>query len=80
MSSITSTPSARTPGHSGLHDRLMDWLLRNAFASFMHTGNLRVTTTSGETFTVGNGSGKPLAIRFASRSAQLGTLLDPDLK
>ena len=80
MSSMISTTGAGTPGHPGLHDRLMGWILRTAFASFIHTGTLRVTTVGGETFTVGDGSGKPLAIRFTSRSAQLGTLLDPDLK
>ncbi len=31
-------------------------------------------------FTVGDGSGKPLDIQFGSASAQLGVLLDPDLK
>jgi cyclopropane-fatty-acyl-phospholipid synthase len=80
---MRDTPSAtgvRTPGHPGLRDRLMGWLLRNAFGSFIRSGTLQVTTAGGETFTVGDGSGKPLAIRFASRSAQLGTLLDPDLK
>jgi cyclopropane-fatty-acyl-phospholipid synthase len=80
MSSVTSTPDAGSPGHPGLHDRLMGWLLRNALASFVLNGTLRVTTAGGETFTVGDGSGKPLAVRFASRSAQLGALLDPDLK
>jgi cyclopropane-fatty-acyl-phospholipid synthase len=58
----------------------MGWLLRSAFASFIHSGTLRVTMTGGETFTVGDGSGEPLAIRFASCAAQRGTLLDPDLK
>lgn len=80
MSSITSDPGGHALRPPAFHDRLMGWLLRNAFASFIHTGTLRVTTVGGETFTVGDGSGKPLAIRFASRSAQLGTLLDPDLK
>jgi cyclopropane-fatty-acyl-phospholipid synthase len=74
MSSVTSTPDAGSPGHPGLHDRLMGWLLRNALASFVHNGTLRVTTAGGETFTVGDGSGKPLAVRFASRSAHLGAL------
>jgi cyclopropane-fatty-acyl-phospholipid synthase len=61
-----------------------DWLiarvLQCAFVSFIHAGNLRVTTVGGHAFTVGDGSGKPLAIRFCSVSAQLGVLLDPDLK
>ena len=67
MSSITSDPGGHTLRPPAFHDRLMGWLLRNAFASFIHTGTLRVTTVGGKTFTVGDGSGKPLAIRFASR-------------
>ena len=61
-----------------------DWLtgrlLRYAFASFIHTGDRRVTTARGDEFTVGDGSGRSSAIRFTSTSAQLGILLDPDLK
>ena len=55
-------------------------LIQCAFASFIHTGNLRVTTAEGDVFTVGDGNGKPLAIRFGSAAAQLGVLLDPDLR
>jgi len=80
MSSIPSTGSARPLGHEALADRLVAWLLRHALASFFHTGTLRVTAAGGQTFTVGDGNGKPLGIRFASESAQLGTLLDSDLK
>lgn len=61
-------------------NRLVDRLLRTTLASFIRNGTLRVTTSRGNTFTMGNGTGKPLAIRFISASAQLGVLLDPDLK
>ena len=61
-------------------DWLIARLLKHAFASFIHMGNLRVTTATGDVFTVGDGSGMSLAIRFSSTSAQLGILLDPDLR
>ena len=59
---------------------LVDRFLRLALASFIHAGTLRVVTARGEEFTVGDGTGKTLAIRFASVTAELGVLLDPDLK
>jgi len=61
-------------------DWLIARLLKYASASFIHMGNLRVTTATGDVFTVGDGSGMSLAIRFYSTSAQLGILLDPDLR
>ena len=61
-------------------DWVMSELLRRAFASFVHTGQLRVTTAASDVFTVGNETGRPMAIRFGSTAAQLGALLDPDLK
>jgi cyclopropane-fatty-acyl-phospholipid synthase len=57
----------------------MDWLLRAALAHVGH-GNLRVTSARGFTYTFGDGSGMPIAVRFTSRSAQWAVLLDPDLK
>ena len=64
--------------------RVWDWLvarvLKSAVGSFVHSGTLHVATSGGEVFTVGDFSGKPLAIRFASVTAELGVLLDPDLK
>ena len=58
----------------------MDRLLRAALGKLIRTGNLRVTTVGGATFTFGDGTGSPVAIRLASRAAQLGILLDPELK
>jgi len=61
-------------------DRLIARVLESALAAFIHSGSLRVITSIGDVFTVGDGSGKPLAIRFASIAAQLGVLFDPDLR
>jgi len=61
-------------------NRLIARVLEGALGSFIHSGSLRVVTAGGDIFTVGDGSGKPLAIRFACIGAQLGVLLDPDLR
>jgi cyclopropane-fatty-acyl-phospholipid synthase len=58
----------------------MDRLLRWALERLIRAGNLRVTTAGGSTFTLGDGSGKPVAIRFASRAAERGVFIDPDLR
>ena len=57
----------------------MDWLLRFALAHVAR-GNLQVTTARGATFSFGDGTGPPIAVRFVSVSAQLAVLLNPDLK
>lgn len=61
-------------------NRLIARVLESALGSFIYSGSLRVITAGGDIFTVGDGSGKPLAIRFASVAAELGVLVDPDLK
>jgi len=58
----------------------MDRLLRLMFGRLVRTGNLRVTTAGGRTFTLGDGTGTPAAIRFTTRAAERGVLLDPALK
>ena len=58
----------------------MERLLRLALRHFIHAGNLRVTTAGGTVFTFGDRSGPPVAIRFTTRAAQCGVLLDPELK
>ncbi|MGA7975149.1 MAG: cyclopropane-fatty-acyl-phospholipid synthase family protein [Pseudolabrys sp.] len=58
----------------------MDRFLRVMLQNFVRRGTLTVTTSRGTTFTCGDGSGKPLAIRFASRATELALLLDPELK
>jgi len=57
----------------------MDWLLRLALAHVTR-GNLQVTAASGRTFSLGDGTGPPIAVHFASAQAQRSVLLDPDLK
>ena len=59
---------------------MLDRLLEIALASIVRVGSLRVTTAGGHTFTVGDGSGPPLALRLTTRAAQLGLALDPQLK
>jgi cyclopropane-fatty-acyl-phospholipid synthase len=58
----------------------MDRLLRWALESLIRAGNLRVTTAGGSTFAFGDGTGKPVAIRFTSRAAERGVLIDPELR
>jgi cyclopropane-fatty-acyl-phospholipid synthase len=58
----------------------MDRLLQIIFSSYVRTGNLQVTTAGGRTFTLGDGTGQRLAVRFTSAAAQRGFLLDPELK
>ena len=58
----------------------MDRLLRAAFAGLIRTGTLRVTSARGSTFTLGDGSGRPAAIRFTTPAAERAVLLDPSLR
>src|SRR6185312_15524136 len=47
---------------------------------FIRRGSFRVTTSRGRTFLCGDGTGKPVAVRFTTRAAEIGLLLDPELK
>jgi cyclopropane-fatty-acyl-phospholipid synthase len=58
----------------------MDRLLQSILASFFTVGTLHVTTASGHKFTVGDGTGTPVAVRFVTRIAELRIVLDPELK
>jgi cyclopropane-fatty-acyl-phospholipid synthase len=58
----------------------MERLLRASLARFVRAGNLRVTTARGTTFTLGDGTGQPAAMRFVTRRAELGLLVDPELR
>jgi cyclopropane-fatty-acyl-phospholipid synthase len=60
--------------------RPMDRLLRAAFAGLIRAGTLRVTTARGSVFTLGDGSGRPVAIRFTRPAAERAVLLDPSLR
>src|SRR4030088_1905986 len=60
--------------------RPMDRLLRAILRSSICAGTLRITTASGTTFTLGDGTGEPVAIRFRSHAAERGIILDPEMK
>ena len=57
----------------------MDRLLQLLLGHFIRRGNLRVTTSRGAVFTLGDGTGKPAAIRFVTRAAEWALLRDPEL-
>ena len=57
-------------------DRLLHFLLK----TFIRRGTFRVTTSRGTVLTFGDGTGQPVSVRFASRAAEWGILLDPELK
>ena len=58
----------------------MERLLRVALERFVQAGKLRVTTAAGSVFVLGDGTGSEVAVRFATKAAELGILLDPELK
>jgi len=58
----------------------MERLLQVLLTRFVRKGTVRLTTAGGITHTFGDGSGKPVAIRFTSAAAQRAFLLDPELK
>jgi cyclopropane-fatty-acyl-phospholipid synthase len=58
----------------------MDRLLQLLLKTFVRRGNFKLTTTRGTTFTCGDGTGTPVAVRLTSRAAEWGLLLDPELK
>jgi cyclopropane-fatty-acyl-phospholipid synthase len=58
----------------------MDRLLRLAFGRLIRVGNLRVSTAGGSTFAFGDGTGRPVAIRFTTRTAERRVLIDPELR
>ena len=58
----------------------MDRLLPHTLGRFIRKGTVQVTAASGFTFTLGDGTGTPIAVRFTSRAAQWGVLMDPELR
>jgi cyclopropane-fatty-acyl-phospholipid synthase len=58
----------------------MDWLLKLIFSNIVEVGRLKVTSASGHSYSFGDGSGRPVAIRFTSASWQFKALLDPELR
>jgi len=59
---------------------VLDRLLQKVLALTVRTGTLRVTTVAGNSFTVGDGTGAALALRFTTRAAEIGILIDPELR
>jgi cyclopropane-fatty-acyl-phospholipid synthase len=57
-------------------ERLLQFLLK----TFIRKGTFRVTTSRGTVLTFGDGTGQPVSVRFTSRAAEWGILLDPELK
>ena len=58
----------------------MDRLLRAILQRSICAGTLRVTTAHGTSFTLGDGTGKPVAIRFKTHAAERGVLRDPEMR
>lgn len=58
----------------------MDRLLRLALSSIVRRGSLQITTASGAKYNFGDGTGEPVEVRFTTRAAQRGILLDPELR
>jgi cyclopropane-fatty-acyl-phospholipid synthase len=57
-------------------DRLLPMFLRR----LIRRGSFTITTAGGKTYTFGDGSGPPVAVRFADAKAQRAVLFDPELK
>ena len=58
----------------------MDRLLRFVMSRFIRRGDLRITTARGTTLRFGDGTGRPVAVRFTTPSAQRQLILNPELK
>jgi cyclopropane-fatty-acyl-phospholipid synthase len=59
--------------------RSMDRLLRFFLSQFIRRGSVTFTTAAGATFTCGDGTGQPVAVRFLTTESQRHLLLDPEL-
>ncbi|MDO8981307.1 MAG: cyclopropane-fatty-acyl-phospholipid synthase family protein [Afipia sp.] len=59
--------------------RSMDRLLRFFLSQFIRRGSVTFTTSSGTTFTCGDGTGQPVSVKFMTPEAERHLLLDPEL-
>jgi cyclopropane-fatty-acyl-phospholipid synthase len=59
--------------------RSMDRLLRFCLSQFIRRGTITFTTSSGSTFTCGDGTGQPVSVKFLTAEAERHLLLDPEL-
>ncbi|MBV8926381.1 MAG: SAM-dependent methyltransferase, partial [Bradyrhizobium sp.] len=57
----------------------MDRLLRRLLSRFIRRGSITFTTAGGSSFTCGDGTGNAVAVRFATRKAEIEILLHPEL-
>jgi cyclopropane-fatty-acyl-phospholipid synthase len=58
----------------------MDRLVRLVLKKIIRAGNLRIKTARGATYSLGDGTGNPLALRFTTRAAERGVIFDPELR
>src|SRR5882757_6853071 len=57
----------------------MDRLLRYFLGQFIRRGTMTFTAASGDKFTCGDGTGRPVSARFLSRRTERRILLNPEL-
>ena len=57
----------------------MDRLLRYFLRQFVRRGTMTFTAASGDKFTCGDGTGRPVSVRFLSRRTERRILLNPEL-
>jgi cyclopropane-fatty-acyl-phospholipid synthase len=58
---------------------MIGWV-RAALRKYVRAGNLQITTARGTTYTLGDGTGSPVAFRFTTAAAERGVILDPALR
>src|SRR6185312_7978763 len=58
----------------------MDRLLRFLLRTYLRRGDFTLTTSRGNTFTFGDGTGTPVRVRLTTPGAAWGLVLDPELK
>jgi len=61
-------------------EEALDRLLSIFLSRFIRHGSFTVTTVAGNTYTFGDGSGRPVAARFTNAKAQRAVLLNPELR
>ena len=57
----------------------MDRLLRYFLGQFVRRGSMTFTTANGTKFTCGDGTGRPVSVRFLTAGTELRILLNPEL-
>ncbi len=57
----------------------MDRLLRYFLGQFVRRGSMTFTTASGAKFTCGDGTGRPVSVRFLTARTERRILLNPEL-